>query len=73
MALEDIQSDNAGPAPACDRRSQRSLWKGEPEKTLVEGLTKKGGRNNTGRITARRRGGGHKRLLSRGRLQAPQA
>jgi large subunit ribosomal protein L2 len=39
-----------------------ALWKGEPEKTLVEGLTKKGGRNNTGRITARRRGGGHKRL-----------
>ncbi|MDA0676170.1 MAG: 50S ribosomal protein L2 [Proteobacteria bacterium] len=37
------------------------LWKGDPEKSLVEGLTKKGGRNNTGRITARRRGGGHKR------------
>jgi large subunit ribosomal protein L2 len=28
---------------------------------LTEGLTKRGGRNNTGRITARRRGGGHKR------------
>ncbi len=38
------------------------LWKGRPEKTLTEGLTKKGGRNNTGRITARRRGGGAKRL-----------
>lgn len=38
------------------------LWKGRPEKTLVEGLSKKGGRNNAGRITARRRGGGHKRL-----------
>jgi len=38
------------------------LWKGGPEKSLTEGLTKKGGRNNTGRITARRRGGGHKRL-----------
>jgi len=37
------------------------LWKGDPEKSLVEGLNKKGGRNNTGRITARRRGGGHKR------------
>lgn len=33
-----------------------------PEKSLTIGLTKKGGRNNTGRITARRRGGGHKRL-----------
>jgi len=38
------------------------LWKGRPEKTLTEGLTKSGGRNNTGRITARRRGGGAKRL-----------
>ncbi|MEQ9329029.1 MAG: 50S ribosomal protein L2 [Rhodospirillales bacterium] len=37
------------------------LHKGAPEKSLTEGLTKKGGRNNTGRITARRRGGGHKR------------
>jgi large subunit ribosomal protein L2 len=37
------------------------LWKGKPVKTLTEGLTKSGGRNNTGRITARRIGGGHKR------------
>ena len=37
------------------------LHKGKPVKGLTEGLTKKGGRNNTGRITARRRGGGHKR------------
>ena len=38
-----------------------NLWKGKPEKTLTEGLSSKGGRNNAGRITARRRGGGHKR------------
>ena len=38
------------------------LWKGRPEKSLTEGLRKSGGRNNNGRITARRRGGGHKRL-----------
>ncbi|MDP6109417.1 MAG: 50S ribosomal protein L2 [Rhodospirillales bacterium] len=37
------------------------LWKGKPEKSLTEGLNGKGGRNNKGRITARRRGGGHKR------------
>ena len=37
------------------------LWKGKPVKTLTEGLTKSGGRNNTGRITARRMAGGHKR------------
>jgi len=38
------------------------LWKGGPVKALTEGLIGKGGRNNVGRITARRRGGGHKRL-----------
>ena len=37
------------------------LWKGKPVKALTEGLTSKGGRNNLGRITVRRRGGGHKR------------
>jgi large subunit ribosomal protein L2 len=37
------------------------LWKGSPEKGLTEGLKKTGGRNNTGRITSRFRGGGHKR------------
>ncbi|MEH6725556.1 MAG: 50S ribosomal protein L2 [Hyphomicrobiales bacterium] len=37
------------------------LWKGKPVKTLTEGLSKSGGRNNMGRITSRRRGGGHKR------------
>ncbi|HEY5598011.1 MAG TPA: 50S ribosomal protein L2 [Kiloniellales bacterium] len=38
------------------------LWKGKPVKALTEGLTGTGGRNNLGRMTARRRGGGHKRL-----------
>jgi len=42
--------------------SRHSLWGGKPEKTLTVGLTKSGGRNNKGRVTARRRGGGHKRL-----------
>ena len=37
------------------------LWKGKPVKSLTEGLTKSGGRNNLGRITARFKGGGHKR------------
>jgi len=38
------------------------LWKGRPVKALTQGLTKSGGRNNTGRITMRRIGGGAKRL-----------
>jgi large subunit ribosomal protein L2 len=33
----------------------------EPEKSLLEPLHKKGGRNNNGRITTRHQGGGHKR------------
>jgi large subunit ribosomal protein L2 len=37
------------------------LWKGAPVKTLTEGLSKSGGRNNRGRITSYHRGGGHKR------------
>ncbi|KQQ37332.1 MULTISPECIES: 50S ribosomal protein L2 [Rhizobium/Agrobacterium group] len=37
------------------------LWKGKPLKSLTEGLSKSGGRNNNGRITARFIGGGHKR------------
>ena len=38
------------------------LWKGRPVKSLTEGLTKTGGRNNTGRITMWHKGGGAKRL-----------
>ncbi len=33
----------------------------EPEKSLVEPLKNRGGRNNNGRITTRHQGGGHKR------------
>jgi large subunit ribosomal protein L2 len=38
------------------------LWKGRPVKALTEGLTKTGGRNNTGRVTMWHKGGGAKRL-----------
>ena len=37
----------------------------EPEKSLVEPLTKSGGRDNHGHIAMRRRGGGHKRMYRR--------
>jgi len=37
------------------------VTKSEPEKSLLEPLKKSGGRNNLGRVTARHRGGGHKR------------
>lgn len=44
------------------RVDKSELWKGKPLKALTKGLTKSGGRNNLGRMTARHRGGGHKRL-----------
>jgi large subunit ribosomal protein L2 len=43
----------------------RELTKSEPERTLVEGLSKTGGRNAHGRKTARHRGGGAKRAYRR--------
>jgi large subunit ribosomal protein L2 len=41
------------------------ITRDRPEKSLVEGLTKSGGRNAHGRKTARHRGGGAKRLYRR--------
>src|ERR671910_3842784 len=41
------------------------ITKTEPEKSLLEPLTKKAGRNNKGRITTRHQGGGHKRRYRR--------
>tara|TARA_Y100000590_G_scaffold461030_1_gene621699 strand:+ start:2139 stop:2966 length:828 start_codon:yes stop_codon:yes gene_type:complete len=37
-----------------------NLYKGKPHKALLEKKTKRGGRNNLGRITVRHKGGGHK-------------
>jgi large subunit ribosomal protein L2 len=37
------------------------LWKGQPERSLVVGKSKTGGRNNHGRLTSFRKGGGHKK------------
>jgi len=38
------------------------ITKDKPERSLVQILTKSGGRNNKGRVTAFQRGGGHKRF-----------
>ena len=60
MALKTFKPTSAG------RRQlvlvdRSELHKGDPVKALTEGLKKSGGRNNRGRITAFRTGGGHKR------------
>ena len=39
------------------------LWEGRPIRELTVALRKKGGRNNTGKITIRHRGGGHRRRI----------
>lgn len=61
MAVRKLKPTSPG------RRSQtislfEEITRSTPEKSLTEGLSKKAGRNNYGRITQRRRGGGHKRL-----------
>ena len=43
--------------------SFEQITKETPEKSLVKGLKKSGGRNNFGRVTSWHRGGGHKRKL----------
>ncbi len=58
------------------QNSQPQLSKERPVKKLTEIKKRSGGRNAYGRITSRRRGGGHKRLLRlidfrRDRLDAP--
>lgn len=64
MAIKKLKPRTAG-------TRFRSLVDGEeitrsrPEKSLLEPLTKKGGRDHHGHITTRRRGGGHKRRYRR--------
>src|SRR3981189_739958 len=53
-----------------------ALYKGKPVKSLTEGKISNGGRNNTGRITVRFRGGGHKKSyrmvdFKRDKIDAP--
>ena len=37
------------------------ITKAEPEKSLLVSISRSGGRNNNGRVTAKRRGGGHRK------------
>ena len=59
MALKNFRPRTPGTRQLVTT-DRSDLWKGGPEKTLTEGKRKKGGRNNTGRITVRHQGGGHK-------------
>ena len=60
MGIKKVNPTSAG------RRFQTyasfdEITRKDPEKSLLEPLRKKGGRNNVGRVTAWHRGGGHKR------------
>ena len=59
MALKTFNPTSAGRRHLI-QVDREGLFKGKPVKALVEGLSKSGGRGNTGRITSRRKGGGHK-------------
>lgn len=50
------------PAQRFQTKSRQELSKNSPEKSLTVSVHRSKGRNNYGRITSRRRGGGHKRL-----------
>ncbi len=60
MALKQFKPTSAGRRHAINHRFD-DLTARKPEKSLSRGLTKSGGRNNSGRITCWQRGGGHKR------------
>jgi len=61
MAIKSTKPTSPG------RRFQKystfeEITRSKPEKSLVKSLKKTGGRNSSGRMTSRHRGGGHKRL-----------
>ncbi len=60
MGIKQLKSVTPGSRFA-SRSDFSELTTRTPEKSLTKALRKSGGRNNTGRITIRRRGGGHKR------------
>jgi large subunit ribosomal protein L2 len=61
MALKTFNPTSAGRRHLI-QVDREGLFKGRPVKSLVEGQNRTGGRGATGRITSRRKGGGHKQL-----------
>ncbi|MBL8789054.1 MAG: 50S ribosomal protein L2 [Rhizobiales bacterium] len=59
MALKTFNPTSAGRRHLI-QVDRSDLFKGKPVKSLVEGKKNNGGRGNTGRITTRGQGGGHK-------------
>ena len=59
MALKTFNPTSAGRRHLI-QVDRSHLFKGKPVKSLIDGQHEHGGRGNTGRITSRRKGGGHK-------------
>jgi large subunit ribosomal protein L2 len=59
MALKTFNPTSAGRRHLI-QVDRSHLFKGKPVKALIEGQNAHGGRGNSGRITSRRKGGGHK-------------
>jgi large subunit ribosomal protein L2 len=59
MALKTFNPTSAGRRHLI-QVDRSHLFKGKPVKSLIEGQNAHGGRGNSGRITSRRKGGGHK-------------
>lgn len=60
MAIRKINPTSPGQR-GMTRSDYQEITTDTPEKSLLKPLKKKSGRNNTGRITCRHKGGGHKR------------
>lgn len=60
MGIKKMKPTSPG-VRGMSRLTFEEITTNQPEKSLLAPIKKKGGRNNTGRITARHRGGGHKR------------
>ncbi len=63
MAIKKVRPTTPGRRHYSKNVSDVLTGKNTPEKSLLGKNSKRGGRNNVGRITMRHRGGGHKRKL----------
>ncbi len=62
MSMKEFNPTSPGQRFVRQVDTKKVITKSKPEKALTEGKHSSGGRNNRGRMTVRRRGGGHKRL-----------
>ena len=62
MKTSIVKNKPTSPGQRFKVQVKQEVFKGRPEKTLTKSKNRISGRNNSGRITTRHKGGGHKRL-----------